>query len=104
VLVVDDSRSPTGFAVFRVAADEAELLTIAVDPDRRRMGVGRRLLAEGLAQVAERGACRVFLEVGEHNLAARRLYEGHGFAVVSERRGYYDGPDPQTALICLRSL
>jgi len=78
-----------GFALSRVAADEAELLTIAVRPVHRRQGVGRRLLAAVIDQVRAAGARTLFLEVGVDNPAARSLYEMQGFSVVGERRGYY---------------
>ncbi len=77
------------FALLRVAADEAELLTLATAPDARRKGLARAVLQEGLAQVATRGARACFLEVAAPNLAARALYESLGFQAQGLRRGYY---------------
>jgi ribosomal-protein-alanine N-acetyltransferase len=84
-----------GFALCRVAADEAELLTIAVRPAYRRRGAGRRLLAGVIDHVRQAGARSLFLEVGVDNPAARRLYEAERFQTVGKRRAYYqrgDGP------------
>jgi [ribosomal protein S18]-alanine N-acetyltransferase len=78
-----------GFAVCRVAADEAELLTIAVRPAHRRKGVARRLLAAVIDHVRKSGGRTLFLEVGVDNPAARSLYKAQGFCAVGERRAYY---------------
>ncbi len=86
-----------GFVLSRLAADEAEILTIAVDPALRKGGVGRDLLRAHLAEVAAAGAARMFLEVDENNAAALALYARFGFAKVGERRGYYRLPDGRTA-------
>jgi len=83
------------FALVRVIADEAELLTIATDPARRRQGRARALLETVHAEAAKRGAARIFLEVADDNLAARALYETCGYSVVGRRKRYYrrlDGP------------
>ncbi|MCQ4162409.1 ribosomal protein S18-alanine N-acetyltransferase [Roseomonas sp. GC11] len=83
-----------GFILLRVAADEAEVLTLAVHPAARRQGFAQALLETGLAAAAARGAARVFLEVAVANAAARALYAGAGFAEAGRRRRYYaDGGD-----------
>jgi len=83
-----------GMVLARVAADEAEILTLAVDPGRRRLGLGRRLLEQAMRTARERGAACMLLEVGEANAAARALYAGLGFVEVGRRRRYYrDGSD-----------
>lgn len=82
-----------GFAVFWVAADEAELLNIATAPGHRRAGVGGALLREVARHAAAAGARSLRLEVRSHNAAARALYERAGFAVERVRRGYYGDDD-----------
>lgn len=82
-----------GFLLARVIADEAEILTLAVRPAARRAGTGRRLVEATVVQAAARGAARLFLEVAEGNVAARRLYEGAGFVEAGRRRGYYAHAD-----------
>jgi ribosomal-protein-alanine N-acetyltransferase len=95
-----------GFALSRLAADEAEILTIAVDRALRGHGVGRDLLREHLAQAAISGARAIFLEVDQGNAAARALYARFGFAKVGQREGYYRRPDgkPATALVMRKDL
>jgi ribosomal-protein-alanine N-acetyltransferase len=94
---------PAGFALVRVAADEAEILAIGVLPDARRQGLGR-VLVDALARAAgTRGADRVFLEVAEDNLAARALYASEGFDAVGRRPGYYRrNSGPNVAALILR--
>lgn len=83
-----------GFVLARLAADEAEILTLAVAPGARRRGRGGALLAGAMAQAAARGAAVMILEVSEANAAARALYAGFGFAMAGRRRRYYaDGTD-----------
>jgi ribosomal-protein-alanine N-acetyltransferase len=95
-----------GFLLGRAVAGEAELLTLAVAPDARRRGLGRKLLARFLYQARLRGADRAFLEVAADNPAAIALYESAGFAKVGSRRAYYLTPDGQRvdALVLARDL
>lgn len=80
-----------GFVLFRVAADEAEILTLAVRPGCRRRGIGRALLEAALASAREAGATAMFLEVAADNEAAAALYATAGFGEVGRRRRYYPG-------------
>jgi tRNA threonylcarbamoyl adenosine modification protein YeaZ len=86
-------QAPAGFALGQVIADEAEILTIAIRPDRQNRGDGRALLAAFEIAAAGRGASRIFLDVAEDNLAARALYSGAGYSLDGRRRGYYRRPD-----------
>ena len=91
-----------GFVLARQAADEAEILMLAVLPAARRQGLGRRLVEACAAEAARHGATTLFLEVAAGNDAARALYRATGFAQVGRRRGYYaDGAD---ALVLRRPL
>lgn len=83
------STCPKGFALARLVLDEAELLTIATDPDHRRKGVARALLADLLSDLRQRGTTHIFLEVASDNPAAMALYASAGFAEVGRRKGYY---------------
>lgn len=91
-----------GFVLARVAADEAEILTLAVVPGARRQGHGGALLAAAMAGAAARGAAAMFLEVSERNAAARALYAAAGFAEAGRRRRYY--PDGADALVLRRGV
>lgn len=84
---------PRGFALSRVIADEAELLTLACDPDHRRQGVASRLLREVEAAIVGRGARHQFLEVAADNAAACALYAKAGYRQTGRRAGYYLRPD-----------
>ncbi len=86
-----------GLALLRIAGDEAEVLTLAVAPGWRRLGLGRRLLSAGLGEAARGGAAAALLEVAPNNVAARQLYAAAGFAEVGRRRAYY--PDGGDALV-----
>ncbi len=83
--------SSGGMILARVAADEAEVLTLAVDPSVQRRGFGRALLEQALATARQRGAAVIFLEVGSDNDPGRALYAATGFVTVGSRRGYYPG-------------
>jgi [ribosomal protein S18]-alanine N-acetyltransferase len=87
-------HSRAGMILGRVAADEAEILTLAVNPEQRRRGVGSALLGAAMERAAHLGAAFMFLEVAVTNDAARALYAAHGFIKAGLRRHYYtDGTD-----------
>ena len=99
-------EAPQGFILIRSVADEAEILTLAVDPAARRQGLGARLVRDGAATAAARGAARLFLEVADDNAAALALYAGAGFIEAGRRTGYYARADGgrQDALILALNL
>ncbi len=91
------ARDRRGFGLARVAAEEAEILTLAVQPEARRQGIARRLLAD-LEHAARRaGALTLFLEVADNNAAAVNLYESAGFTCTGRRAGYYRQGDGRRA-------
>lgn len=95
-----------GFILIRVAADEAEILTLAVRPDARRRGLGRTLVQRAFEAARAQGAATMFLEVADDNAAAIALYRSLGFEETGRRRNYYRrGPaQMQDALILSRAL
>jgi ribosomal-protein-alanine N-acetyltransferase len=95
-----------GFAASRIGADEAEILSIAIDTGHRGRGLSRDLLLTHLGHLAGRGVRQIFLEVEENNAPARRLYERAGFAVVGRRERYYrqDNGEQLNALLMRRDL
>jgi len=99
-------RKIIGFAVSRIAADEAEILSIAIDENQRGRGLSRSLLMTHLGHLAGRGVRTIFLEVEENNQPARRLYEWAGFGVVGRRERYYQQPGGEqlNALLMRRDL
>lgn len=99
-------EADAGFLVGRAVAGEAELLTLAVAPEARRLGLGRKLVARFLYQAQLRRADRAFLEVAADNSAAIALYESSGFQRAGTRRGYYQSPEGHRAdaLVLARDL
>ena len=91
-----------GFILSRVAAGEAEILSVAISPGWRGRGLSRKLLDLHLRRLAGIGIRSVFLEVGAQNASACRLYRRAGFQEVGRRHGYYE--DGATALVLRRDL
>jgi len=99
-------RAPAGFILYRFAADEAEVLSVAVKPEHRRRGVGRRLVEEALRHAYREGAREIHLEVEDSNLGAIALYRRVEFQERGRRQGYYtQGREtPAGAIVMLRQL
>jgi ribosomal-protein-alanine N-acetyltransferase len=99
-------RALAGFIVSRLAAGEAEILSVAVASKWRGRGLAAALLRRHLGRLAGQGVASVFLEVDEDNMPARRLYQRAGFREVGRRRGYYPQGDGgnATALVLRRDL
>jgi ribosomal-protein-alanine N-acetyltransferase len=91
-LVAEESGAVAGYAIAVAVADEAEILNLAVHPDRRKHGIGSRLLDSAVEEVKSRGAGQIYLEVRESNEAARRLYASRGFDEIAKRKRYYRDP------------
>jgi len=78
-----------GYGVLSVAAGEAHILNICVDPAFRAHGYGARLLDEMLFRARAAAVREVFLEVRPSNETAIRLYRKKGFHKVADRPAYY---------------
>lgn len=91
VLVAADDTGPVAYAILRVTGDLGEVQRVAVDPNSRRHGLAKELLADLLAEARRRDCAEVLLEVGASNAAAIALYAGFGFEPVARRVGYYAG-------------
>jgi ribosomal-protein-alanine N-acetyltransferase len=87
--LITPQQDPVGFILIRIAADEAEILTLAVAPSARRGGFGLALLKAALGLMADQNVTRCFLEVAADNAAARALYERAGFSPCGRRAEYY---------------
>lgn len=81
---------PDGFVLARLAAGEAEILSLAVAPARRRSGLGRMLMESVLRKLHAERAEALFLEVEENNRPALALYRRLGFRQAGQRPGYYN--------------
>jgi ribosomal-protein-alanine N-acetyltransferase len=89
--------SIAGFALVRIAADECEILSLAVGPEHRGAGVGALLLDGAIQQAISGGAAKLFLEVAEDNDVARGLYDSRGLVPVGRRPDYYARKDGTSA-------
>ena len=102
----DAGDGARGFILARVVADEAEVLTLAVDPTARRQGVARALIEAAAGAALNAGAEALFLEVAADNGPAIQLYETAGFERVGLRQNYYHrgGETTVDALVLRRTL
>ncbi len=85
------ANKPQGFILCRIAADEAEVLTLLVLPPFRRRGVAAALLRAALDTAHAAGATAMYLEVAADNAAGLALYAALGFRQVGRRPHYYGG-------------
>ncbi len=104
VLKAAEGAHSHGFIILQFAADEAEILAIAVAKDRRRLGYAASLLRGAIRTCQSRIISCIYLEVGESNAPARKLYEKFGFLVAGRRENYYRSSSSasETALIMRR--
>lgn len=86
--LTDGGSNAAGFILARQAADEIELLLIAVDPKHRKKGIGSLLLERFLDVAGEREASKVFLEMRANNPAIS-VYRAAGFEQIGRRANYY---------------
>jgi [ribosomal protein S18]-alanine N-acetyltransferase len=98
-----ESEQLVGYAGLDLAGDSADVMTVAVDPQRQGQGHGDALMEHLHSRAARAGCDTVLLEVREDNRAARGLYGRHGYVLVHRRRGYYQ-PSGVDALVLRRSL
>jgi [ribosomal protein S18]-alanine N-acetyltransferase len=85
-------ETPTGFIIGRHAADEGEILNLAVSASSRRQGQGQALVNQLFQEFRDHSVVRVFLEVRESNSAAIAFYEKLGFRLSGRRPSYYRDP------------
>lgn len=88
VLAIREGKA-IAFGLALVAGEDAELLTIATDPEARRGGVGRQIFHALNLEAAARGLARWILEAARNNLPALGLYKSEGFVEIGVRKAYY---------------
>jgi ribosomal-protein-alanine N-acetyltransferase len=93
-----------GMVVVWILIDEAHIATIAIHPQFRGHGIGKKLLAETLRQSIQRGAVLATLEVREHNIIAQQMYQKFGFEIVGRRLKYYQDNNEDAVLMTLTNL
>ncbi|WP_240336707.1 GNAT family N-acetyltransferase [Tropicibacter sp. Alg240-R139] len=94
------------FALIQVIAGEAELLTIATQPDHQRQGLAAQVMSAWHTQAISQGAGRAFLDVAVDNTPAIALYHRCGYALHTRRPGYYKRSDTESidAIVMQRPL
>ena len=92
-VVLEREGEVAGYAILSIAAGEAHILNICVDPAYRSMGYGHRLLDEILFRARTTSVRNIFLEVRPSNLSALALYRKKGFHKVANRPAYYQAHD-----------
>jgi len=95
----DPERGILAYCVIETAADELHVHNLAVRPEYRGGGLGRRLLAIALTIGERRGARVALLEVRESNRPAIALYHSMGFVSVAVRRNYYSQPSEDALVL-----
>ena len=100
-LVVEVAGKVIACAGAELRNDEAEIQTLAVDPDYHGRGIGTQLFAKLINTLRERGAAFVYLEVRPSNTPAIKLYEHFGFQVFGNLEKYYSNGD---ALLMMKNL
>ena len=100
----DDSADIIGVAGFWLITTEIHIITIAVHPARRRLGLGEWLLHTLIEKGQTLGADIATLEVRPSNRAARSLYQKYGFQEVGRRPGYYSDTGEDALILTVPSL
>jgi ribosomal-protein-alanine N-acetyltransferase len=92
-VVLERKESTVGYAILSVAAGEAHILNLCVDPNSRKLGYGNLLLEEILQRAKAVAVKQIFLEVRPSNGHAVSLYRKKGFRQIAERSAYYEAHD-----------
>lgn len=93
-LVVSLNDCIVGYSASVLRGSEGHVISIAVHPNYRGIGIGKRLLIENIKRLKDLGAKKIILEVKIDNFQALRLYQKLGFKIVKTLKNYYwDGAD-----------
>lgn len=87
--IARESEAPSGFVLGRIAADEAEIVSLGVKPIYRRRGIGQALLRHTTDFLRAEGVTVLYIEVAEGNTGAQALYGKAGFMEAGRRAAYY---------------
>ncbi len=95
-------RPAQGFVILRARADQAEILTIAIAPEARRIGLARQIMDIAETELIEQGVDTLFLEVAEDNHPAIAFYKAGGFEPIGRRPAYYKRKGGRVAALTYR--
>lgn len=98
LFVMADSEI-VGYLSYHLIMDEAEILNVAVAPERQGQGCGKELLNEALIELIALGVQQVFLEVRISNECAKKLYEQYHFRKLGIRKRYYQHPEEDAVIM-----
>ena len=96
------SRPLDGFIIISLVEEQAEIITIAVDPNKMRKGIASALLSISETELIDNGADILFLEVAEDNYPALNFYKKKGFEPIGRRPSYYRRAGGRVAAITYR--
>ena len=103
-LLKETDGTLVGYINYRFLAGEGELMRIAVHPDKRGAGAGRKLMEQMEQDACEQGIEAITLEVREHNASAIHLYQSFGFQAEAVRKNYYHNPTEDAVIMWQRGL
>lgn len=95
-----EHQLPVGYCGMYLSLDEAEITNVAVQPERRKQGIGDTILNAALAEAEKHGVQKIYLEVRESNAPAQKLYEKHGFESCGIRKNFYRKPTEHAIVMC----
>ena len=102
-LVLELAGGIAGYACGRAVLDEGHVLKMAVDPERRRQGLGRELMDALFLEFRRRGVEAAWLEVRRGNGPGRLFYRAFGFAEAGVRRRYYSD-NGEDAVVMVKTI
>ena len=87
--VMEENLTILGYSILMIGPDESHILTLGINPDWQRRGLGEKMLHYLIDLSVEHGAKSILLDVRESNQGAARLYRQLGFEQIGRRKGYY---------------
>ena len=101
-VIESDLTGVVGFVDYWITFDSATVCQICINPVYQRKGLGSILLNEMIKDCRTENVRNITLEVRDHNVAAIKLYEKHGFKKTILKEGYYTNGD--NALYMIKEL
>ena len=98
-LVAEEDGVLLGYIGSQSVMDEADVMNVAVDPNRRREGIALKLVEALVAALNEKNVRALLLEVRTSNEPAKALYERQGFVQVGKRPNYYRNPKEDALIL-----
>ena len=104
-LALEEEELFVGFAIMAISSEESHLLNIGIKKEKRRLGLGEKLLKKMIIAAEVMGSKKIILEVRITNKSAYKLYEKLGFEEIGTRKNYYRLPEGrEDAFVMCKSL